>query len=165
MLLVGGALVATSAAASAHVYVAPTHLTIHHDDGEVFGMLVGRPACRPGRTIELLVDGETAGSTGTDAAGRYRSDVPADAVTLQTRFAGIREGAHPHRHVCLGSASRSIALTEVEAAGGGRSIPPVATGPDTAAFTGSSIVPAAVLAALAALGVLLLLVGRRGRTG
>jgi hypothetical protein len=152
------------APASAHVFVAPTNLTIHAKGSTVSGMLVGRPECRGGQTIVLVVDGHVIDSTTTDTRGRYAfSYTLQPPSTVQTRFGGSHTGAHPHRHICRPSASRLVKTTAVRGASGTRNNTGGTDQSDTAAFTGTDVrVPLTLAIVGLILGASLLLLARRG---
>jgi hypothetical protein len=149
------------APASAHVFDAPTHLTIQVRDSTVSGVLVARPECRDGQTVRLIVNGQVIASTTTDAKGRYAfAYTPQPPVRIQTRFGGSQSGNHPHRHICRPSESRLVSPGAVRGASGTNSngvTPLGATG-----STGADIqVPLTVAVICLLLGTGLLLLGRR----
>jgi hypothetical protein len=141
-------------AATAHVFVAPTHLTIHVKNSTVSGMLVGRPECRGGQTVHLVIDGQVIDSTTTDTKGRYVfSYTPQPPVRIQTRFDGSQSGPHPHRHMCQPSASRLVTRGAVLGTSGSATANSGTEPAATAAFTGADVrMPVA-------LGVIAILVG------
>ena len=148
------------AAASAHVFSAPTNLSIQVKDSIVFGKLASRPECRGGQTIRLLIDGQVIDSTTTDAQGRYTfSFTPESGVRIQTRFDGSRSGHHPHRHVCQPSTSRLVTHGAVLGTGGTTS---GGADPGATAASGADVrVPVAIAVIGVLLGASLLLIVRR----
>ena len=116
--------------ASAGVFVGQTNLNIHVQQDVVTGMLVGRPECRGNQTIDLYVGGVWADATTTDPAGHYAFAFTAvPPTTVQTRFAGSKEGVHPNNHDCLPADSRVVVVNKVKTANG-----PAKTGPAAAAI-------------------------------
>lgn len=105
--------------AGANVFVGQTNLNIHVQEDWVTGMLVGRPECRGNQTIDLYVDGVWVDATTTGPAGDYAfayTTVP--PTTVQTRFAGSKEGVHPNNHDCLPANSRIVDVWKVKTANG-----------------------------------------------
>ena len=155
---------AGSRVANAHVFVAPTHLTIHVKDSAVSGMLVGRPDCRGGQIVNLIVDDQPIDSTTTDSKGRYAfSFTPEPRDRIQTTFGGSQKGPHPHRHECLPSSSRVVSHGRVAVLGesGSRTIAPAGPGA-ASAFTGGDVrAPTTVLLVALILGVSSLFIVRR----
>ena len=152
-----------SNAASAHVFVAPTHLTIHVRDSTVSGMLVGRPECRGGQTVHLVIDGHVVDSTTTDVKGRYAfSFTPEPPVRIQTTFGGSQSGLHPHRHECRPSASRLVTRGAVLGASGSATPSGGTEAAAGAAFTGADVrAPLALTVIAVLLGASILLIVRR----
>lgn len=122
--------VALMGQAGAVAGVAPTNLTIHADDAHVYGKLTGRPSCRDGQTIELVLDGVEIATATTGPDGRYSFDyglVP--PAEIRARFGGSTSGVHPDTLICTASISRVLRF--VPGAGSARpSGPTPPTGPD-----------------------------------
>lgn len=138
--------------------VAPTNLTIHVKDGLVYGMLAGPPVCRPGRTVDLVVNGLGVTSTTTDGHGRYSFTYePSAGAQIRTEFDGAIMGVHPDTIVCHASVSRTIVAGRVPPKAGGREGNGVAAVPPGGAFKGVETATAAAVAlAAAAVGTSLL---------
>ena len=116
--------------ASARVFVGQTNLNIHVQQDVVSGMLVGRPECRGNQTIDLYVGGLWVDATTTDSSGHYAFSFTAiPPTTVQTRFAGSKEGVHPNNHDCLPADSRLVVVNKVKTAKG-----PMKTAPAAAAI-------------------------------
>jgi hypothetical protein len=127
--------------ASAGVFVGQTNLTIHVQQDVVTGMLVGRPECRGNQTIDLYVDGVWVDATTTDSSGNYAFAFTAvPPTTVQTRFAGSKEGVHPNNHDCLPADSRVVVVNKVKTANGpAKTVPAAAAIADTVAAMSRSI--------------------------
>jgi hypothetical protein len=103
------AVVVTAGPASADVWIAPTHLTIHVKDSHVYGKLVGRPECRPGMTIHLFVDGVEVATTVTGPKGDYSfNHQPNPPESINTYFGGAQLADHPDHNECSPSSSRTV---------------------------------------------------------
>ncbi len=143
----------------AHVWTGHTKLSIHVKDASVSGSLLGAPVCRSGQLVTLRVDGQPVATDTTSADGSYSfAYTHGTQAKIQTRYAGMKFGTHPHRHTCLPSASRLVVIGGVLGAGGtGGSV----VDADTAS-TGSNIWLLATLALGGVLlGALLLLIAAR----
>jgi hypothetical protein len=180
MPLLVASLAFTSAAARAHVFVAPTALSIQLrggpvDPGEtvtITGRLAGRPACRANQRIDLVQNGVgVVATTTTDASGFYRFQVTVTEDTaFRTRFSGSASGVHPHSHVCAGSSSRLLrvkvrgpdVLGEAGTQPGNQPAGDTITGVPGTALSGSDFLPFAVAAGgLLIAGMAAVLITRR----
>lgn len=170
VLLVSIALMGFAQAVSG---VAPTNLTIQVRDGRVFGILTGRPVCRAGQPIELVVNGVETATATTNARGRYSFTFALDAGSqVRTEFEGAIVGIHPDTLVCRGSTSKAIVVRGVRPGGGSSGGGPGGAAGGTApvssaggtAFSGREVVVAAGAGLVAlATGVFLIMVARRPR--
>lgn len=166
--------IALMGSAQATASVAPTNLTIQVRDGRVFGILTGRPACRAGQSIELVVNGVQTSTTTTGARGRYSFTISLDAGSqVRTEFEGAIIGVHPDTLVCRGSTSKTIVVRGVLPGGGSNGGGPGGTTGGTVpvdpaggtAFAGGELAVAAGAGLVAlATGVFLLMVARRSRS-
>ena len=133
LLVVVGGMIAPQTA-GAGVWVGQTNLNIHVQENWVSGMLVGRPECRGNQTIDLYVGGVWVDATTTEADGGYVFAITVvPPTTVQTRFAGSKEGVHPNNHDCLPADSRLVVVNKVKTANG-----PVKSSPE--ALAAASIV-------------------------
>jgi hypothetical protein len=184
IMVIGSLVVAingTAAAGWAHVFTAPTALSIQQrggpvDAGEtvtITGKLAGRPPCRAGQSIDLVrLGGGLVATTTTDASGRYRFEITAvERFAVQARFGGSSAGVHPHSHLCDAATSRLLRLKITGEAGplvlgegsrraGGGEV--IAAAADGTPLTGGNVVPIGIAAvALLVLGVTALSIARR----
>jgi hypothetical protein len=140
LLVSVGAMIAPQIA-SAGIFVGQTNLNIHVQQDVVSGMLVGRPECRGNQTIDLYVGGVWVDATTTDSAGHYAfAFTVAPPTTVQTRFAGSKEGVHPNNHDCLPADSRLVVVNKVKTANGpAKTVPAAAAIADAVAAMGRGI--------------------------
>ena len=140
MLISAGTMIAPHIA-SAGVFVGQTNLNIHVQEDVVSGMLVGRPECRGNQTIDLYVDGVWVDATTTDSSGHYAFAFTAvPPTTVQTRFAGSKEGVHPNNHDCLPADSRLVVVNKVKTANGpAKTVPAASAIADAVAMMSSGI--------------------------
>ncbi len=79
------------------------------DPASVAGVLAGPPWCRDSQLITISDQDGVLGTTVTDARGHYLFDLIVESeMSVQASFAGLQQGQHPDRTICLPSESRWV---------------------------------------------------------